>query len=595
MAITLFSGVPVKIFLFLTLFAIASVMFGQPKDSPAKATYDGRVELENRYFDEYYFKFNPSQGTQAGFHQYDNQLEDYSRAAVDQQIVQLKKFREEFSRVNGLMSVDQAIDYRLVVDDINSRLLTLETIRPWEKNPDSYSSGITNAIFVIMARNYAPADQRLASVIAREKQVPAVFRAARLNLKNPPRIFVDVALEQIPGLIGFFEKDVPEAFTDVKDLALLKEFQSSNQKVMDELKSYQQWLEKDLKPRAQGDFRLGADTYRKKLLYDEDVDISLDQLLKIGMANLRQNQQAFKETAAKIDPAKTPQQILEELERDHPDPDKLLQTFRDTLGGLKDFLEQRHIVKVPSEVLPIVEETPPFARALTFASMDTPGPYEKVAKEAFFNVTLPEPNWTPKEVEEHMAGFNRGTVISTAVHEVYPGHYIQFLWVPYAPTKVRKLLGCSSNAEGWAHYSEQMMLDEGYGRTPGVDPDHDIVYLKLRLGQLQDALLRNARFIVGIQMHTGNMTFDQGVEFFEKEGYQSHMNGLRETKRGTSDPTYLYYTLGKLEILKLRDDYKKKMGAQFSLEGFHNEFLKQGFPPIKLIRKAMLGDDSPVL
>ena len=227
--------------------------------------------------------------------------------------------------------------------------------------------------------------------------------------------------------------------------------------------------------------------------------------------------------------------------------------------------------------------------------MDTPGPFEKIAKEAFFNVTLPEPSWTPQQVQEHMAGFNRGTIISTAVHEVYPGHYTQFLWVPYAPSKVRKLLGCSSNAEGWAHYGEQMMLDEGYGRTPGVDLDHDTAFLKLRLGQLQDALLRNARFIVGIEMHTGKMTFDQGVEFFEKEGYQSHMNGLRETKRGTSDATYLYYTLGKLEILKLRDDYKKKMGAKYSLEQFHNEFLKQGFPPIKLIRGLMIGDGSPVL
>jgi uncharacterized protein (DUF885 family) len=252
-------------------------------------------------------------------------------------------------------------------------------------------------------------------------------------------------------------------------------------------------------------------------------------------------------------------------------------------------------VRVPSQVLPIVEETPPFARALTFASMDTPGPFEKVAKEAFFNVTLPEAAWSAKEVEEHMAGFNRGTVISTAVHEVYPGHYTQFLWVPYAPSKTRKLLGCSSNAEGWAHYSEQMMLDEGYGRTPGTAADKDNAFLKLRLGQLQDALLRNARFVVGIQMHTGKMTFDQGVEFFEKEGYQSHMNGLRETKRGTADPTYLYYTLGKLEILKLRDDYKKKMGDKYSLEEFHNALLQQGFPPIKLVREVMLGDGSPVL
>ncbi|HLK07078.1 MAG TPA: DUF885 domain-containing protein [Candidatus Angelobacter sp.] len=552
--------------------------------------------LADQYFDKYYFKFNPSQGTAAGFHQYDSQMEDYSRASLDQQIATLKNFQKVIVKIDPLqLSAATRVDHTLVLNDINARLLSLENLRQWEKNPDLYSSGVTNSIFLIMARTFAPPAERLKSVIARERLVPAVLQAARQNLKNPPPIYVDVALEQVPGLIGFFQKDVPEAFKDVKDQALLAEFQAANQKVMDELKSYGQWMEKDLKPQAHGDFRIGADNYSKKLLYDEDVDIPLARLLEIGMANLRQNQQSFKETAAKLDHNKTPREILAELEKDHPAPDKLLQAFRDTLGGLKDFLAQHHIVKLPSEVLPIVQETPPFARALTFASMDTPGPFEKVAKEAFFNVTLPESSWTPEQVQEHMAGFNRGTIISTAVHEVYPGHYTQFLWVPYAPSKVRKLLGCSSNAEGWAHYSEQMMLDEGYGRTPGVDQDHDTAFLKLRLGQLQDALLRNARFIVGIQMHTGAMTFDQGVEFFEKEGYQSHMNALRETKRGTSDPTYLYYTLGKLEILKLREDYKKKMGAAFSLEKFHNEVLKQGFPPIKLLRQMMMGDNSPVL
>jgi uncharacterized protein (DUF885 family) len=587
----------VKIAILISVFLFAGLMSAQPARSTSRVGQDQAfATLAEQYFDQFYFKFNPSLGTSVGFHQYDNLLEDYSSASIHAQIAVLKSFRARVASVNrAQLSPATAIDHDLLLDDINSRLLTLETIRPWERIPDTYSSSVTNSIFVIMARTFSPAEQRLRSVIAREKKIPAVFHAARQNLKNPAPIFVDVALEQLPGIISFFQKDVPEAFKGVKNPALLKEFQASNQKVMDELKSYQQWIEKELKPQAHGDFRLGADTYSKKLLYDEMVDIPLDRLLEIGMANLRQNQQAFKETAARIDSSKTPQQILEELEKDHPAPDKLLQAFRDTLGGLKDFLEQRHIVKVPSEVLPILEETPPFERALTFASMDTPGPYEKVAKEAFFNVTLPEPAWSAKEVEEHMAGFNRGTVISTAVHEAYPGHYIQFLWVPYAPSKVRKILGCSSNAEGWAHYSEQMMLDEGYGRTPGADADHDAAFLKLRLGQLQDALLRNARFIVGIQMHTGKMTFDQGVEFFEKEGYQSHVNSLRETKRGTSDPTYLYYTLGKLEILKLRDDYKKKMGNKFSLEGFHNEFLKEGFPPVKLIRKAMLGDDSPVL
>jgi uncharacterized protein (DUF885 family) len=587
---------------FIPFFAVLLVALTVRAQHPAMPASDSANNdkvfnsLADQYFDKYYFKFNPSQGTAAGFHQYDMQLEDYSKASLDQQITTLKNFQKVIAKIDPLqLSAAIRVDHTLVLNDINARLLSLESIRPWEKNPDVYSSGITNSIFVIMARTFAPPAERLKSVIAREKQVPAVFQAARQNLKNPPPIYVDVALEQIPGLISFFQKDVPAAFKDVKDQALLTQFQAANQKVMDELKSYGQWMEKELKPQAHGDFRIGAENYSKKLLYDEDVDIPLARLLEIGMANLRLNQQAFKETAAKLDPNKAPREILAELEKDHPAPDKLLQTFRDTLGGLKDFLSQRHIVKLPSEVLPIVEETPPFARALTFASMDTPGPFEKVAKEAFFNVTLPESSWTPQQVEEHMAGFNRGTIISTAVHEVYPGHYTQFLWVPYAPSKVRKLLGCSSNAEGWAHYSEQMMLDEGYGRTPGVDEDHDTAFLKLRLGQLQDALLRNARFIVGIQMHTGTMTFDQGVEFFEKEGYQSHMNGLRETKRGTSDPTYLYYTLGKLEILKLREDYKKKTGAAFSLEKFHNEVLKQGFPPIKLLRQMMMGDNSPVL
>jgi uncharacterized protein (DUF885 family) len=232
-----------------------------------------------------------------------------------------------------------------------------------------------------------------------------------------------------------------------------------------------------------------------------------------------------------------------------------------------------------------VEETPPFLRALTFASLDMPGPYEKVAKEAFFNVTLPEKSWTPTAVAEHMAAFNHGVIISTAVHETYPGHYLQGMWLDRAPSKARKLIGANTYIEGWAHYCEQMMLDEGYGNGD----------LTLRLGQLQDALLRNSRYIVGIQMHTGKMTYEQGVDFFVKEGFQTRTNGERETKRGTSDPIYLYYTLGKLEILKLREDYKKQRGASFSLEEFHNKFLSQGNPPIKLVRREMLGNDSPVL
>jgi len=552
----------------------------------AQSRDDQFARLADRYFDEAVFHFDPVQATAAGFHQYDNQLASGSRSEVQAQIAALRRFETEVSAFDARgLTPFVAADRELVLSQIRGQLLELESIRSWEKNPDVYSSGVTGAIFVIMSRTFAPPADRLKSVIARERLIPRVLQSAHENLVNPPRIYTEVAIEQLPGIVSFFQSDVPAAFKQVTDTKLLADFHNSNQAVIHDLNAYQAWLKTDLLPRSHGDFRIGAENYRKKLLYNEMVDTPLDRLLEIGYQNLHQNQEWFKRVAAQIDPKRTPQQILDDLEKDHPAPNQLLATFRGVLGGLRDFLVQHRIITVPSPVLPIVEETPPFMRALTTASMDTPGPYETVAKEAFFNVTLPEPGWSAKETEEYMEGFNRGTVISTATHEVYPGHYTQFLWLKQAPTKVRKLIGCGSNAEGWAHYSEQMMLDEGYG---GGDP-------KLRLGQLQDALLRDARYIVGIQMHTGKMTPEQAVDFFVKEGYQVRPVAEKEAKRGTSDPTYLVYTLGKLEILKLREDYKKTKGAQFSLEQFHDAFMRQGYPPIKIVRRALLGNDSPVL
>jgi hypothetical protein len=562
----------------LCLLTICSTMLLKPLRAQPSPSQPSPQQVD-RFFDDVYFKFSPTTGTASGFHQYDTQLEDYSKAGIDAQTKALHQAEKEFA------ALPPDPDRDLILSYIRATLLDIEQVRTWEKNPDTYSSGVTNSVFVIMSRTFAPPADRLKSVIARERQFPAMFDAARANLKNPPRIYTEIAIEQLPGIVSFFQNDVPSAFKEVKDPALLAEFKKSNDQAMDVLKRYQEFLEKDLLARSKGDFRLGGSLFSKKLLYEEMVGLPLDSLLEIGMTDLHRNQQAFKETAAKIDPSKTPQQILGDVTHDHPAPDQLLQSFRDVLGGLKDYITAKQIITVPSPVLPILEETPPFMRALTTASMDTPGPYEKVAKEAFFNVTLPEPSWTPQHVEEHMEGFNRGTIISTAVHEAYPGHYVQFLWMQSIPSKVRKLLGANSNAEGWAHYCEQMMLDEGYGNGD----------LKLRLGQLQDALLRDARYIVGIQMHTGKMTYEQGIDFFVKEGYQTHAIGEVETKRGTSNPTYLYYTLGKLEIMKLREDYKKMRGSAFTLQEFHDRFMREGWPPIKIVRKALLGNDSPVL
>lgn len=559
-----------------------------------KVTEDFR-HLSDQFLDEVYFKYLPTQGTLAGFHQYDIQLENLSRSTIDQEIKDLHQYEGKFAAVPAAQLDEEAQgDLSLLLGNIRSALLTLEAIRPWEKNPDTYSSGITNSAFTLMERKFASPDERLKSLIAREKQMPQVFVDARKNLRNPPKISTEIAIEQLPGIISFFQNDVPAAFKEATDEKTKAEFTKTNAAVISALEDYQKWLKSDLLPKSQGDFRIGADTFSKKLAYDEMVDTPLDKLLEVGYANLHKNQESFKRIAAEVDPSKTPQQVLEELGQNHPAPDHLLDSFRATFDGLIAFIRQKNIITIPSDIRPILEETPPFMRATTFASMDTPGPFEKVAKEAYFNVTLPDAKMTPAEVEGYMHSFNIGTILSTSVHEAYPGHYIQFLWVPQAPSKIRKLFGAASNAEGWAHYCEQMMLEEGYGQ-PGAGAKDAREAKLLHLGQLQDALLRNARFIVGIKMHTGKMSFDEAVDFFVKEGYQSREVGLVETKRGTSDPTYLYYTLGKLQILKLREDLQKKEGASFSLQKFHDDFMRQGFPPVKIVRKALLGDDSPTL
>ena len=551
----------------------------------------------DEYFDQIYFRYAPSSGTVAGFHQYDGRLEDYSAQAIDAEIKALKSFEVRMEAIhpdNVKADFVTRTDRDMVLSNIRSQLLTLETIRPWEKNPDNYSSACANGAFTLMERKFASPDERLRSVVAREKQMPALLDAARVNLKNPPHIYTEIAIEQLPDIISFFEKDVPVAFADARDAEIKAEFQKSNAAVIRSLTGYLDWLRTDLLPRSKGDYRIGAEAFVKKLEYDEMVTTPLDKLLEIGWADLRKNQAHFNALARELEPGKDAAAVLEELGENHPAPDHLLEAFRATFDGLVSFIRTHNIVTIPSDVRPIVEETPPFMRATTFASMDTPGPFEAHATEAYFNVTLPDPAMTPAQVEGFMHSFNAGTVISTAVHEAYPGHYVQFLWTPQAPSKVRKLLGANTNVEGWAHYTEQMMLDEGYGQ-PGAGAKDERESKFLRLGQLQDALLRNARFIVGIEMHTGKMSFDQAVEFFQKEGYQSKETAMVETKRGTSDPTYLYYTLGKLEIMKLREDVKKKQGAAFSLQTFHNDFLRQGFPPVKIVREAMLGDQSPTL
>src|SRR5260370_25848689 len=302
------------------------------KQNPRLAPSANWDALVDEFFDQNYFKFGPTTGTAAGLHQYDALLEDYWHTAYEKEIISLKDFRSRFEDVSPeKLNEEQQGDRAVVLGYINSTLLNLETLRLWQTNPDLYSSGVSGSVFVIMSRNFAPAEDRLRLVIAREEHMPKGFQAARVNWKNPPKIYTEIALMQLPGIISFFQKDVPEAFKDVHDTKLLKEFKESNGAVIHALESYEKWVKGDLLPRSNGDFRLGAENYSKKLLYDEMVDLPLDRLLQVGMAHLRAHQQRHKDAAVLHFLSPAPHHVLVQLIQHHPPRDKLQQALRDVL------------------------------------------------------------------------------------------------------------------------------------------------------------------------------------------------------------------------------------------------------------------------
>ncbi len=541
------------------------------------------------YFDSLY-AFAPSSGTAAGFHQYDNHVEDLSAARImartrtlHAQLAALTKLRA------GKLVTDDAIDAAIIDGAIRSELQDIEVIRTWRKNPMVYVGLAGNAVDLLMKRNFAPPAERLHSVTARLRGIPAVLVAMRTNIDHPPKEFTDLAVRIAGGSVGFFRGDVAGWARDAagSDSAAFREFSLVNDSVVTAMQSAADWLRTDLLPRSHGRFAIGAKAFADKLRYDEMVDIPLPRLLALGEAQLAKDHRAFVEVAKLVAPGKTPAEAMASLETDHPTAETLISSANATVEGARQFLIDHQIVDIPSEVRPRVTETPPYARSGSFASMDTPGAYESKATEAFYYVTPPEKEWDAQHVEEHLRLYNRSVMNLITVHEVFPGHFLQFIYAPQFPTKARKLLAASSNAEGWAHYSEQMMIEEGFG---GGEP-------KTRLAQLSEALLRDCRWVVGMREHTRGLSVDEGAKrYFVDQCFQQPANGYEEARRGAYNPTYLYYTLGKLEIYKLRADYRKARGTGYSLRQFHDDFVKQGSIPIKLVRRILLpGDKGPVL
>jgi uncharacterized protein (DUF885 family) len=560
------------------------------KETPPQSTATSAefAAFADEYFDAM-FQYIPTMATAVGVHQYDDKLEDLSTSAVSRRELTLKSFQQRLAALQAKpLSGDDAIDAQLIEGQLGAELLELEVVQGWKKNPMSYVGLPGAAIDGLMKRNFAPPADRLKSVIARLKATPSVFQSMRANLESPPREFTDLAIRIGSGSTGFFRKSVVEWARAAagQDIALYRAFEEANGAAIQALDAAVIWLKKDLLPRSKGSYAIGAENFSKKLRYEEMVNLPLEKLLAVGEANLDRDYKNFVETAAKIDASKTPAAVMKSLSDDHPGEANLIESARQTLEGARQFLAEHHIISLPSEVRPLVVETPPYARSGSFASMDTPGPYEDKATEAFYYVTPPEKEWDAQHKIEHLRAYNRSVMRIITVHEVYPGHYTQFLYARQFPTKTRKLLACGTNAEGWAHYSEQMMVEEGLG-------NHDP---QLKLAQLSEALLRDCRYVVGIKLHTQGISVEQGAKLFVERGFQEPANAYEEARRGAYNPTYLYYTLGKLQILKLREDLKKARGAAFSLREFHDEFVKQGSLPAKLMRQILLpGNRDPEL
>ena len=524
---------------------------------------------------------NPSAATDLGVHAYDHQIEDLSRPAVAAESNALAALRTSVSAIDpATLSADAQLDREQILRAFDAGILADDVIRPWATNPDTYSSAVTNGAYVVMKRPYAPAAERLRALIDRENRMPGLLAEARRNLVNPPRIYTDIAIEQIDGNISFFRKDVPAAFKDVTDAALRAAFRTSNDAVIAALGEYKAFLKTDLLPRSTGSYAFGAETYRRALAASDMIDLPLDRLLAIAERDRQANELAFQNTAKKIDASKPAGAVLASLQGHHPPAAALLKTTQDMLDSLRQFIVAHQIITVPPSEPAHVKETPPFLRSTTSASMDTPGPFEPAKLEGFYNMTLPDPRWNAAEQADFMRQWYDAAIANVSVHEVYPGHYVQFLYAKQFPSDVRRVYGANTNSEGWAHYCEQMMLDEGFHAD---DPGY-------RLAQLQDALLRDVRFIVGIKLHTQGMTVQEATTLFETEGHQPRPVAVSEAKRGTTDALYGYYTMGKLMILKLRDDYKAKAGSGYTLQGFHDAFIKLGPLPLPLIRRAMLGE-----
>ena len=572
----------------------------QPAPAPHSSTHEADAAC-NRLADDYiagYLAWRPQNGTSLGLHEYDGKVTDYSQASLAAELARLKAFEPRLGQLNISQLSPQAFyDYRILRSSIQREIFGFEQMRIYSDNPMTYAGALDVNIYI--KRDFAPLEERVRSVVAILNQAPQIMAAARANLaESLPRPQVETAIEEADGTADFLGKDLVAALKDVKNEVLMTGFNAANQRAIGEMRGFVTYLKEQKLPKATAPYALGREKYRKLLEYGEMITLSPEQLLAIGGRELQRKQRVFADAARAIDPSKPPIEVFRAIQKDHPTEQNLIPDTAKDLDTIRQFVIDRRLISLPSLVRARVAETPQFMRATSFASMDTPGPFETKATEAYYYVTPVEADWPPQQKEEWLTAFNYYTTDIVSIHEAYPGHYVQFLCLNASPaTRLEKIFSSYAFVEGWAHYTEQMMVDEGFGapvENSALAIPHSALEraAKYRLAQSDEALLRICRLCVSIRMHCQGMSVEEATKFFQDNCYYEQKTARQEAIRGAYDPEYLYYTLGKLEILKLREDYRKQEGARFTLQGFHNEMLRHGAPPIRLLREVMLKDHA---
>jgi uncharacterized protein (DUF885 family) len=582
------------------MFIVLIVGCSGPSPSRRSVTSDADATF-TRLADEYlagYLAWRPQTGTALGFHEYDGKVTDFSKASLDAELARLKAFEQRLGQLNSnRLSKEASYDYRILRSAMQREIFGFEQMQSYSRNPMTYAAALDVNIYI--KRNFAPLEDRVRSLIAILNQAPQITAAAKANLaESLPRPQVETAIEEADGAADFLGKDLVAALKDVQNETLMTAFNAANTKAIGEMRGYAAYLKERKLPKANDRYALGREKYRKLLEYGEMVTLSPEQLLELGLRELRRKQEVFAETAKQIDPARKPIEVFQAIQKDHPTEQSLIPDTARDLDMIRQFLMDHQIITLPSQVRAQVTETPQYMRATSFASMDTPGPFETKATEAYYYVTPVEPGWPPQQKEEWLTAFNYYTTDIVSIHEAYPGHYVQFLCLTASPaTRLEKVFTSYAFTEGWAHYTEQMMVDEGFGAPPDSSAPHAQRSVleraaKYRLAQTDEALLRICRLCVSIKMHCQGMSIEEATRFFQDNCYYEQKTARQEAIRGAYDPEYLYYTLGKLELLKLREDFRRQEGTAFSLRKFHDDVLRHGAPPIRLLREVMLKDQA---